>query len=247
MGALALRQFAGHSPQTQFRVLVLDDDAFDRKRVRRWVERNFHASVDLVEAPDLNHFSEQIARTAFDLVLLDYALADGDGLDAIRMLRDHKENANCYAVMISGRDDDGLRSRCLSEGCDQFVSKSVLDGAKIQEILLTVQTRALKPAFSERASEESALAYWSARAERRSQRAQTIERADNLSVLSDLLGIELHASPEQEIEADIEARAFSEPMSAALRFFISDFLACDEFEFLPSSVDNATSEQDFDR
>lgn len=237
MGALALKQRYMSGEETCLRVLVLDDDAFDRKRLRRWIQRSMPQQVELHEAADLSAFSEQIAHHTFDLVLLDYALADGTGIDAVRMLRSHHANAASYAVMVSGRADDSVYHASLAEGCDHYVQKSALDVGKIASLLSAAGTKSLEAPILSAPADLSALAYWTQRAELRVKRDLPEQRLRNLALLQEALGLDLgeaSLSPQQASHSNL-----SEGVSRTLRLFISDFLACDEFDFVPGVVSNA--------
>ena len=245
MGISALQNVSGQNTLTKVRMLVLDDDAFDRKRVRRWIERTATVPVHLVEAMDLKQFAAQIAEQTFDVVLLDYGLSDGTGLDAVKTLRQQSRNAACQTVMISGRDDRDLRSLCLSMGCDQFMSKNALDASKINDILGSVSTGRTNPDPIERASHASALDYWSARANQRSDYLAKTARSENRKVLQDVFGIDLSAMPVEDLQQKLDVPLPNRETEVVLRGFISDFLSCDEFEFVPSSVESGSSKGDF--
>ena len=238
MNALAATKLSGHNLQSPLHVLVLDDDAFDRKRVRRWIERNRFADVDLTEASGLADFERCLAGGHFDLVLLDYGLSDGTGLDAVNLLRCHHAQADSYAVMISGREDDSLRTLCLREGCDQFMSKSALDAARIGQLIAAAKSRSLPIDLPPRSAEQSALEYWRARAERRARQPRVVGPSGNLDILRTLLGVELEPVERAQTTAPDTPTPFTldDTMSAALRLFIADFLSCDEFEFVPQKI-----------
>lgn len=249
MNALAATNLSGHNLQSPLHVLVLDDDAFDRKRVRRWIERNSSADVDLTEAADLSVFERCLSQGYFDLVLLDYGLADGTGLDAVSLLRGHHAQAASYVVMISGREDDSLRNLCLREGCDQFMSKSALDAARIGQIIAAVQSRRLPAALPPRTPQQSALDYWRVRAERRAQTPLPFAPSGNLEVLRNLLGVDLEPvdRPWNIVPEALNTFALDDTLSAALRLFIVDFLSCDEFDFVPRTIAPQDQELDLPR
>lgn len=237
MGVLASSQDYVSAAQSRLRVLVLDDDAFDRKRLRRWIESSAAAQVVLHEAADLNGFADQIARHHFDIVLLDYVLPDGTGIDALRMLRAHAANAASYAVMVSGQSDDTFCRSSLLAGCDQYMEKSALDAGRIANLLRAATTRSLEAPVVPVAAGQSALDYWARRGELRARRDRPEERARNLSLLQDALG--LPSAPPPALLRKAPAAALPDEMSQALRLFILDFLACDTFEFISHGSANA--------
>ncbi len=58
------------------RILVIDDEATIRRGVRRFLE---HQGFEVALAEDLSSAREQVDRTAFDLLLADLRLPDGEG------------------------------------------------------------------------------------------------------------------------------------------------------------------------
>lgn len=235
MGALAFKHMLRSATVSPMRVLVLDDDAFDRKRMRRWIERSAGTSVRLHEAFDLVSFSAEIALHTFDLVILDYGLTDGTGLDAVRTLRNQQQNSKSYAVIVSGREDDELRDKCLSQGSDHFVGKGALDLVEVGAFLDVARFKRHQREFPDRAPGQTAVSYWKDLATERAQSKEPEESRDNISVLRDLLGVDV-TPVVPSVNAVASRRDLNADLSSSLRLFISDFLDCDEFEFEPNVI-----------
>jgi DNA-binding response OmpR family regulator len=58
-----------------------------------------------------------------DVILVDLTLPDGDGLDIVSALP--REVPRPKVFVMTGRDDDATRDRCLSAGCDAVLIKPV--------------------------------------------------------------------------------------------------------------------------
>lgn len=229
MGALALSEQSGYRHRDALRILVLDDDSFDRKRLKRWAERGMHGAAFLHEAPDVSTFSTSIAKNEYDLALVDYALADGTGLDAVDLMRACPRNATSYVVMVSGYDDRQLRNACLARGCDAFLSKSELGAQDVANLLSEARARVLEPALPQRTDGQSALAYWRERGALRNKRAASHGAPDNVAVLrKTLAGLE---GLKEKTPSTLPVMRTDPKVTATLRHFINDFLACDEFSF----------------
>lgn len=229
MGVPAYSNAAEPIVKTPTKILILDDDAFDRKRMRRWVERVGCGPVDMVEALGLESFAQCLRAGEFDLVLVDFALADGTGLDALDLLRGCLKNAESYVVMVSGREDRTLKDTCLAQGCDAFVTKSDLDVSVLSDLVKAAQQRDLEPDLPRRLDGQTALEFWRQRANLRARRDNANSQEDNITVLRDLLGVKelTPAIPEQnQAEGTIPIE-----LSRKLRSFLDDFLAPDEFTF----------------
>jgi len=63
---------------------------------------------------------QMIHQCAFDLVLLDIGLPDGDGFEVLRRLR---ETSNVPVVMLTARDGTDEKIRGLQIGADDYVTK----------------------------------------------------------------------------------------------------------------------------
>lgn len=152
-------------PPRPLRAVVLDDDRFDRKRLARWAKSPSSGELQLAEAADLDQFSELVHRDRFDVVFLDFYLADGDGVDALECLLASSRNASAYVVMISGQENPAARRAALERGCDEYVPKSALDAAQFDRILQD----ASRGAAAEKTLDPrvSAVDYWATRALRR--------------------------------------------------------------------------------
>lgn len=217
------------------KILILDDDSFDRKRLRRWFELAEPRGVHLSEAVCLGSFSERLDAETFDLVLVDFALSDGTGLDAMQKLRTCTRNVGAYSVMISGREDQGLRDTSLMQGCDAFITKSDLSLSRIHSLITATRKKALpEPQLPSRRDGQSALDFWSSRAALRNHRDQEQGRDENHIVISNVLGTEIASRAILRAPTEVEAVAatLDTDMSAKLKSFISEFLAPEkDFEF----------------
>ena len=73
------------------RILLIDDDAVDRKAVMRVIGRDFYVR----EAPDGRSGLKLLKDEEFDCVLLDYFLPDFDGLDLLRIISSGEGGGLC--------------------------------------------------------------------------------------------------------------------------------------------------------
>lgn len=113
------------------RVLVLDDDSFDRKRIRR-MGRETGMRIQFEEAGTLGALKVLLDSTNFDVILLDYRLGASDGLEALDMVRSHPINADCPTIMISGAGDDSVAARAMALGCSDYLEKARLSADRLR-------------------------------------------------------------------------------------------------------------------
>lgn len=80
--------------------LIRDDSKFDRKR-RMTRDSGLPIYLDEVTALD----GLRALLDEFDVILLNYRLNTGDGIEALAMVRTHPRNAMCPTIMNPERDD----------------------------------------------------------------------------------------------------------------------------------------------
>jgi two-component system KDP operon response regulator KdpE len=99
------------------RVLVVDDEL----AIQRVVGTNLRRHGFQVEAASTGAEAlEAYARQRPDLVLLDLALPDMDGVSIIKVVREH---ASTPIVVLSARDTERDKVRALDEGADDYLTK----------------------------------------------------------------------------------------------------------------------------
>lgn len=101
--------------------VVLADDSDDLRMLLR-VQLRMTGRVEVVgEATSGPEAVEVVARTTPDVVLLDLAMPEGNGLDAIPEIR--RASPGTRIVMVSGFSRDHFGVRALESGADAYVEK----------------------------------------------------------------------------------------------------------------------------
>ncbi len=108
------------------RVLIVDDDRIDRMAVRRHLA-NASAEIVVEEADGVLAAIGRLTADAFDCVVLDYNLPDGDGLTFLRGLR--SAGIEAPVVMLTGQDDAEVARQLMLAGASAYISKSSLSPA----------------------------------------------------------------------------------------------------------------------
>ena len=106
------------------RVLLVEDEPVNRILVAAMIERSSDALglVDLREAATLAEARLLLATEAFDVVLVDARLPDGNGLDLIPELRSRAPDPPRVAV-VSASVLPGEQATALAHGADAFLGK----------------------------------------------------------------------------------------------------------------------------
>lgn len=99
-------------------LLVEDDSTIARELTLRWQQRGWQ-----VRHADCLATARQAvsAETAFDLILLDLGLPDGDGMDLLAQIRG--DNRSVPVLVLTARDRVADRVAGLQTGADDYVIK----------------------------------------------------------------------------------------------------------------------------
>jgi two-component system phosphate regulon response regulator OmpR len=131
------------APNTLCHLLVVDDDARIRQMLVSYFEgEGYHVTA----VPDGVAMRATLAKSQFDIILLDLVLPGDDGLSLAREIR---STSDVPIVMLTGRGDVIDRIVGLEIGADDYIAKpfhlrEVL--ARVRSILRRRQTSTTSPA-----------------------------------------------------------------------------------------------------
>ena len=115
--------------------LLLDDDEFDRRRICRMSD-GLGLPITMHSVPTLETMERSMQENAYDLVLVDYRLADGDGFSALDMVQASSKNRNAATIMISGNGQIELAVAALKAGCSDFLPKQDISPESLRTAIL---------------------------------------------------------------------------------------------------------------
>lgn len=104
--------------QPGVRILLVEDDPMLGEAMRLGIQQEHHA-VDWVH--DLRSARTALSDPAYDALVLDLGLPDGDGTALIRDLR--RAGSGLSIIVVSARDQVSDRVACLRLGADDFLVK----------------------------------------------------------------------------------------------------------------------------
>ncbi|MGI9435928.1 MAG: response regulator [Geminicoccaceae bacterium] len=116
------------------RVLLIDDDLYDRRALRRLMKR-LSMDVSMEEAFDVASALQLLAVEAFDCLLIDYRLPDGDGIELVQKLMATNLGGPVPAIMLSGQPTDALAREAMENGLLDFLSKEGLNADMLERAL----------------------------------------------------------------------------------------------------------------
>lgn len=104
-------------------VLFVEDDAMNRRVVRDMLSV---ADVRMSEADGAQKGIGMIDAEDYDVVLMDLRMPGMDGLQALRAIRARSDaKAKVPVVVVTADIAPDLKSECLREGADDFLTKPI--------------------------------------------------------------------------------------------------------------------------
>ena len=115
----------------QLRVLLVDDDEVDRSAVRRALRRG-GIEADITEATDFaSARSALLGSGEFDVVLLDFGLPGGDGLELLREAR--SGGMDTPVIVLTGQGDEALAVQLMKAGASDYLAKGLLTTERLAQ------------------------------------------------------------------------------------------------------------------
>lgn len=102
--------------EQRIRILLVENDEVDRMAVERLV-RDKGLPYDLKTAASLAEGMEQINKFKFDVILLDYQLGDGTGLDLLKEIRETP------VILVTGSGSEEIAVQAMREGAYDYLIK----------------------------------------------------------------------------------------------------------------------------
>ena len=102
------------------KILIVDDDANIREGVGDILDAE---GYEIVQAASGGEAVAAVKTTSFDVILMDYNLTDGTGIDAIKQIR--ALNADSQILMITGNASLDTAVKAIQESVDDFLQKPV--------------------------------------------------------------------------------------------------------------------------
>lgn len=122
------------------RLLIVDDDAFDRLACRRALHGQGLDAI--VEACTAEQALELCAAQRFDCILLDYRLPDMDGIELLRRLPQRDDDVPVPVVMLTGSEDVQIAVEAMRRGASDYLVKD--SEGRYQALMPAVVHRVLR-------------------------------------------------------------------------------------------------------
>lgn len=117
-------------------ILIVDDQQFDRNRLKKMC-RALTFTTHITEADSLSALRKKLTKDHFDLVLLDYHLTDGTGLEGVELIRADSVNNAAAVVMITGTEQKDIAIQALKSGFSDYLTKDELNEEMLTRTAIT--------------------------------------------------------------------------------------------------------------
>jgi signal transduction histidine kinase len=119
------------TPAASLALLLVDDDEVDRSAVRRALTRG-GVDAKVTEATDFaSARSALLGSKEFDVVLLDFGLPGGDGLELLREAR--TSGVDTPVIVLTGQGDEALAVQLMKAGAADYLPKGLLTTERLAQ------------------------------------------------------------------------------------------------------------------
>jgi two-component system cell cycle response regulator DivK len=119
-------------------VLLIEDDADTRDLLRFTLELAGHRILEASTAVEGLDLAE---RHRPRVILMDVSIPGGlDGIEATRRLRAHPAFEGTWIIALTAHTMRGDRERTLAAGCDEYVSKPIVDLEAFTQLVSRMET-----------------------------------------------------------------------------------------------------------
>ncbi|MCW8109411.1 phosphate regulon transcriptional regulator PhoB [Alteromonas ponticola] len=101
-------------------VLLVEDEAPIREMLKFVLEQS---GFDTVEAEDIDDAQRKICEPYPDLILLDWMLPGGSGVQLAKSLKQHEYTRDIPVIMLTAKGEEEDKVRGLEAGADDYVTK----------------------------------------------------------------------------------------------------------------------------
>ncbi|MBW4621750.1 MAG: response regulator [Cyanosarcina radialis HA8281-LM2] len=132
--------------EQQRTILIVDDSPEDRELYRRYLLRDCEYRYTILEATLGQQGLELWQQHQPDVVLLDYRLPDGDGLEWLDRMSTQKQQPCLPVIVVTGQGSEALAVRSIKAGAQDYLVKGQITPEGLQlavnGAIATVQLRA---------------------------------------------------------------------------------------------------------
>ena len=111
------------TPERAYKILLVDDSESDRGTYRRYLLDNGGCDYEILEAETLEEGLELLRSQSSDLVLTDFNLPDGSGLELLTLLRENNREKNLPVIVMTGQGNERVAVQAMKLGASEYLVK----------------------------------------------------------------------------------------------------------------------------
>jgi DNA-binding NtrC family response regulator len=115
----------------QYQVLIVEDEAEQAEMFSEFLQLSGPYVTEW--APSIAHMRQSLAEKKPDILLLDYKLPDGSGLQVLEELQ--KRDLKIPAIMITGQGDKRLAVQAMQLGAADYLVKGSIDLLQLASLI----------------------------------------------------------------------------------------------------------------
>ncbi len=122
-------------PRISGRILVVDDDSFNREILSRHLERQGHVVCQASNGSDAFAI---LSEAPFDILLLDVMMPGMNGFQLLEAIRADQRFRDLSTIVVSALDDPASMARCIELGAEDYLPRDfdpIIMRARIDSLL----------------------------------------------------------------------------------------------------------------
>lgn len=112
-------------------ILVIDDCKADREIITKYLKADTKKNINIEESDCLSTAVEKLKTKTYDVIILDLALPESDGVDTIRNIK-QELNMNTPIIILTGLEDYQVGKEAFAIGIADFLIKGEINPQEIK-------------------------------------------------------------------------------------------------------------------
>jgi CheY-like chemotaxis protein len=117
------------------KILLVEDNTGDMRLIKEMLKGSDQLDCELVHVSTLSEGIERMAKSSFDIVLLDLFLADSTGIDTFIKFKESVTH-DAAIIVLTGIQDKDMGVRAVRAGAQDYLPKSALNGELLARSIL---------------------------------------------------------------------------------------------------------------
>ena len=136
------------NPRSDRPILIVDDEAEIREMIASYLKKE---GFEVVGAKDVIEGKKALKQYEADVILLDWNMPHGEGIDLVKDLRQDAAYNDRYIIMVTARSESEEMLEGLDAGADDYITKPFQVSDLLARVRVGVRTRKLQRELAEQA------------------------------------------------------------------------------------------------